>query len=290
MALENTQVDVSLIPDVKARKINEPMGAAMKTPITNLLVPLIHQHHHLLRTEGAPVISIQSVLQDHQLRTLASILVVDRAKDENAKHSAQAATDNVEAVEEVTSFIESEEDRGESGCREDVGDQVDLQDAGLLDCYDDDRDGDECYEDTDINEGQPAAENIVRDCGDHGGLEGVEDYGSQQNSGERGAGAVPAQLRATTMTTTKPTTHADCPWSSRKKASPPYSSGVQTPAQAAMNPVELMRSRMIKTANEARPHPIHKSLSVLEAKARIQKLERNMSLNTIPIRRMEISW
>lgn len=46
----------------------------------------------------------------------------------------------------------------------------------------------------------------------------------------------------------------------------------------------------MKTAMVARETPIHKSLSVLEAKARIQNPEMNMSLVTMATRRININW
>lgn len=47
---------------------------------------------------------------------------------------------------------------------------------------------------------------------------------------------------------------------------------------------------MMKTATVASETPIHKSLSVLEAKARIQNPEINMSLVIIATRRININW
>lgn len=47
---------------------------------------------------------------------------------------------------------------------------------------------------------------------------------------------------------------------------------------------------MTKTATVASETPIHKSLSVLEAKARIQNPDINMSLVIMATRRININW
>jgi hypothetical protein len=92
------------------------------------------------------------------------------------------------------------------------------------------------------------------------------------------------------MVTTKPTTQAGSCSNKRKNARPPYCPGVQTPAHAATKPVELTSSSMTKTQIEAMLHPIHRSLSVFDANARIQNPDRNRLLNTIPTKRIYMSW
>ena len=96
-----------------------------------------------------------------------------------------------------------------------------------------------------------------------------------------------AQLSATTITIVNPTTQEGSSVSKRKNARPPYVPGFQTPAHAAMKPVELTRRRRtIKSTAVAMDAPTHKSLSVFDANARIQKLDRNMKLKRIPINRI----
>jgi len=95
-----------------------------------------------------------------------------------------------------------------------------------------------------------------------------------------------AQLSATTITIVNPTTQEGSFASKRKNARPPYVPGSQTPAHAAMKPVELTRRRTIKSTTAEIDAPIHKSLSVFDANARIQKLDRNMKLKRIPINRI----
>lgn len=89
-----------------------------------------------------------------------------------------------------------------------------------------------------------------------------------------------AVLRDTTMTKTMPTVHAGSCSSKRKKAILPSWSGLagsKAPDHVAIRPLTPTSVRMTKTATAAIEIPIHKSLSVFDAKARIQKLERKKS-------------
>ncbi|KAK5632403.1 hypothetical protein RRF57_008117 [Xylaria bambusicola] len=86
-----------------------------------------------------------------------------------------------------------------------------------------------------------------------------------------------AVLRATAMTRTMPTTQLGSCSRSRKKAMEPSSCGGspgQAPDHAATNPATPTKVRTIVMKTVAIEMPIHKSLSVLEAKARSQKLAR----------------
>jgi len=95
-----------------------------------------------------------------------------------------------------------------------------------------------------------------------------------------------AQLSATTITRVNPTTQEGSSASNRKNARPPYVPGSQTPAHAAMKPVEETRRRAMKSTIAAIDAPIHKSLSVFDANARIQKPDTNMKLKSIPMNRI----
>ena len=89
-----------------------------------------------------------------------------------------------------------------------------------------------------------------------------------------------AVLRDTTITSTMPTTQLGSCSSRRKNAISPSCGGLpgQAPVHAARSPAAPTRPKMKVTATVAIEVPMTKSLSVLEAKVRIQNPETKKSL------------
>lgn len=88
-----------------------------------------------------------------------------------------------------------------------------------------------------------------------------------------------AVLREMVITSTNPTTQAGNCANRRKKAILPVSGLLShAPDQAARSPVTPTSVNMMRTTTVATEVPITRSLSVLDAKVRIQKPERKKSL------------
>jgi len=146
-----------------------------------------------------------------------------------------------------------------------------LEDRGRLDGNSNDGYDDKDDHSTDPGQGEPIAEELLGSSGDHRGLQGVENYIIASlvsgSIGVMGNVSIPAQLNETTMTMTKPTTHAG-KFPMRKKNAIAPGSGI--PDQTAIKPVAPTRTKVTKTTKVAIETPIARSLSVREAKVLIQ--------------------
>lgn len=125
-------------------------------------------------TKGAPVVAIESLLEEQKLTSLLSVAVVDEAKEEDGKDATETTDDNLEATPPVAALDETDAEDGDGGGRDEIGDEVDLKNRGGLEGEDDDGDDDEDDAASDEPDVEPVAEQVVGGGRDHGGLQTVE--------------------------------------------------------------------------------------------------------------------
>jgi hypothetical protein len=162
VVLQNTHVAEVLTTTERARNTIDPTGAATNVPATKISKKcLIRLEGSLGHTENTPVVGIQPVHQDEELRAIIGVSVVDGAKDPDTQDTAKAADNSVEPVDKVQAGEQPEQESRDTCGREYVTDEEDTQDTWRFErddnCGNDDYDRDN----TDVDQRQFVAEHVV---------------------------------------------------------------------------------------------------------------------------------
>lgn len=112
-------------------------------------------------SKDSPVLRVQTLTHEQKVGSHLGITVVDGAKDEDGENAAQAADDDLKAAPEVEVVGEADAEDGNRGCRQEIADEVDLQDRGRFKGQHHDGDDDEYNEATDDPDVEAVAEEIV---------------------------------------------------------------------------------------------------------------------------------
>jgi hypothetical protein len=76
------------------------------------------------RAESGPVRPVDAGLKDEHARTLRSVAVVYRAKDEDGEDSTETTDDDIEPVEEGERWDKAKQDGWKDSCRDEVRDKI----------------------------------------------------------------------------------------------------------------------------------------------------------------------
>ena len=134
--------------------------------------------------EGAkrsPAFLVQSVLEQHQPSAHVGVIVVDRAEDEDCKDATQSANDHLKAAPPVAAVRQANDEHRDGGGRDEIGNEVDLQNRGRFDGNDHDGNNDQNHGEADPPHVKSVAEQIVAGGRDHGGLKRVEGGSTESN-------------------------------------------------------------------------------------------------------------
>lgn len=124
--------------------------------------------------KGTPVVGVQALLEDEKLTTLLGAAVVDGSEDEDGEQTTETTNYDLEAAPPPEAVHETKAQHGNGGGRDEIGDEVDLQNRWRLDGDDDGGENDEDDEATDEPDVEPVAEQVVGSSRNHGRLETVK--------------------------------------------------------------------------------------------------------------------
>lgn len=129
--------------------------------------------------KGTPPRLEQTLLEQDELAAVLGVAVVHGAEQEDREDAAEAADNDLEAAPPVALVRQANDKHGNGGSRDEVRDEVDLQDGRGADGEDDDRDDDDDDAGADPPDVEPVAKEVVGGRRDHGGLERVKGGGAE---------------------------------------------------------------------------------------------------------------
>lgn len=94
-------------------------------------------------TENAPVIRIETTLQQQKIGAILRIAIVDSPKNEDREQAAETANDNLKTTPPVTLVVQTNDQYRYRTSADKVGDEVDLQNTWAFQCHNDGRKDDQ---------------------------------------------------------------------------------------------------------------------------------------------------